>query len=93
MYPVGCSSSVHSDSERWKMSGKVKVPRSSANPSDTATQSLNERILKECHLLYIDPENGIRFIWRFMICFTRNPAMLKSVCNKPIADDDDSADG
>lgn len=41
------------------MSGKVKVPRSSANPADTATQSLNERILKECHLLYIDPENGL----------------------------------
>ena len=39
------------------MSGKVK-PRSSANAADTATQSLNERILKECHLLYIDPENG-----------------------------------
>ncbi|KAL8571530.1 hypothetical protein ACOMHN_056825 [Nucella lapillus] len=40
------------------MSGKVK-PRSSANAADTATQSLNERILKECHLLYIDPENGL----------------------------------
>ncbi|KAK7089751.1 hypothetical protein V1264_024447 [Littorina saxatilis] len=40
------------------MSGKVK-PRSSANAADTATQSLNERILKECHQLYIDPENGL----------------------------------
>ncbi|XP_041348621.1 EH domain-containing protein 1-like [Gigantopelta aegis] len=40
------------------MSGKVKS-RSCANPVDSATQSLNERILKECHTLYIDPENGL----------------------------------
>ncbi|CAG5116181.1 unnamed protein product, partial [Candidula unifasciata] len=40
------------------MSGKVKS-RSSANAADSATQSLNERILKECHSLYIDPENGL----------------------------------
>ena len=39
------------------MSGKVKA-RSSANAADGATQSLNERILKECHGLYIDAENG-----------------------------------
>ncbi|BFZ18756.1 hypothetical protein BsWGS_21794 [Bradybaena similaris] len=40
------------------MSGKVKS-RLSANAADNATQSLNERILKECHTLYIDPENGL----------------------------------
>ncbi|KAK3793296.1 hypothetical protein RRG08_042239 [Elysia crispata] len=40
------------------MSGKVKA-RSSANAADGATQSLNERILKECHGLYIDAENGL----------------------------------
>lgn len=58
MNPFWDSLSVHFDSEHCKMSGKVK-PRSSANAADTATQSLNERILKECHQLYIDPENGI----------------------------------
>lgn len=39
------------------MSGKIKS-RSSANTADSATQSLNEKILKECHGLYIYPENG-----------------------------------
>ena len=32
--------------------------RSSANAPDTATASVNERILKECHELYIDSEKG-----------------------------------
>ncbi|XP_067684909.1 uncharacterized protein [Haliotis asinina] len=40
------------------MSGKVKS-RTAANAADAATQSVNERILKECHTLYIDPENGL----------------------------------
>ncbi|KAH9515139.1 hypothetical protein Btru_019316 [Bulinus truncatus] len=40
------------------MSGKVKQ-KSSSNAADTATQSLNEKILKECHGLYTDPENGL----------------------------------
>lgn len=40
------------------MSGKVKS-RTAANAADAATQSVNERILKECHTLYIDPENGM----------------------------------
>lgn len=39
------------------MSGKIRS-RASANTTDSATQSLNEKILKECHSLYIDPENG-----------------------------------
>lgn len=40
------------------MSGKVKS-RSSANAADNAVTSLNEKILKECHNLYTDPENGL----------------------------------
>ncbi|KAK6184140.1 hypothetical protein SNE40_006663 [Patella caerulea] len=40
------------------MSGKVKA-RTSANTADSATQTVNEKILKECHSLYIDPENGL----------------------------------
>ncbi|XP_021374374.1 uncharacterized protein LOC110463820 isoform X1 [Mizuhopecten yessoensis] len=40
------------------MSGKVRH-RTSANAADSATQSVNEKILKECHSLYIDPENGL----------------------------------
>ncbi|KAK3085120.1 hypothetical protein FSP39_024715 [Pinctada imbricata] len=40
------------------MSGKVKQ-RSSANAADSATQSVNEKILRECHSLYTDPENGL----------------------------------
>merc|ERR1711976_260456 len=41
-----------------KMSGKVR-PRVAANAADSATLSVNERILKECHTLYTDPENGL----------------------------------
>lgn len=33
--------------------------RTSANAPDKATVSTNERILKECHDLYIDKEKGI----------------------------------
>ncbi|XP_059163178.1 uncharacterized protein LOC131946434 [Physella acuta] len=40
------------------MSGKVKS-RASVNAADSNTLSLNEKILKECHSLYIDPENGL----------------------------------
>ena len=40
-----------------KMSGKVRH-RVAANAADSATLSVNERILKECHTLYTDPENG-----------------------------------
>uniref|UniRef100_A0A8W8JXW3 G domain-containing protein n=1 Tax=Magallana gigas TaxID=29159 RepID=A0A8W8JXW3_MAGGI len=40
------------------MSGKVKQ-KSSATAADSSTQSINEKILKECHTLYIDPDNGL----------------------------------
>ncbi|XP_074643160.1 uncharacterized protein LOC141900255 [Tubulanus polymorphus] len=40
------------------MSGKVKT-RISANAADSASLSVNERILKECHTLYTDPDNGL----------------------------------
>uniref|UniRef100_T1J2L1 Dynamin N-terminal domain-containing protein n=1 Tax=Strigamia maritima TaxID=126957 RepID=T1J2L1_STRMM len=33
--------------------------RSPANSIDSATVSVNERVLKECHALYTDPENGL----------------------------------
>ena len=39
------------------MSGKVRQ-RASANTADQAALTVNERILKECHTLYTDPENG-----------------------------------
>jgi len=32
--------------------------RTAANPAETATLSLNERILQECHKLYVDEERG-----------------------------------
>jgi len=40
------------------MSGRIKN-RGSANNLEQATTTVNERILKECHTLYIDPENGL----------------------------------
>jgi len=40
------------------MSGKVRQ-RASANTADQASLSVNERILKECHTLYTDPDNGL----------------------------------
>lgn len=39
------------------MSGKVRQ-RTSANAADSATQTVNERILKECHKVYTDPDNA-----------------------------------
>lgn len=39
------------------MSGSRK-PRSVANTLETAITTPSERILKECHTLYIDDENG-----------------------------------
>ena len=32
--------------------------RESANPVEQATLSVNEKILRECHTLYADPDNG-----------------------------------
>lgn len=40
------------------MSGKVRQ-KTSANAADSTTQSTNEKILKECHSLYTDPESGL----------------------------------
>ena len=40
------------------MSGKVKH-RSAANQADAATVSVNEKILRECHFLYTDADNGM----------------------------------
>lgn len=39
------------------MAGKIRQ-KTSANAAEVASLSLNERILKECHTLYTDPENG-----------------------------------
>ena len=38
------------------MSGRK--PRSVANPLESAITTPSERILKECHSLYVDTENG-----------------------------------
>ncbi|XP_072164536.1 uncharacterized protein [Diadema setosum] len=43
------------------MSGRVRR-RESANPTDSATISLNEKILRECHTLYADEERGLNNI-------------------------------
>ena len=43
------------------MSGKVRQ-RVSANAADSASSTVNEKILKECHTLYTDPENGERTV-------------------------------
>ncbi|XP_042864549.1 uncharacterized protein LOC122248540 [Penaeus japonicus] len=40
------------------MSGKMKH-RSAANTAESATVSVNEKILRECHILYTDPDNGL----------------------------------
>ncbi|KAF6028038.1 hypothetical protein EB796_002719 [Bugula neritina] len=40
------------------MSGKLKQ-RNAANSSDASTTTVNEKILKECHSLYIESEKGL----------------------------------
>ncbi|XP_069944512.1 uncharacterized protein [Cherax quadricarinatus] len=45
------------------MSGKVKQ-RNTANTAEAATVTVNEKILKECHNLYTDPDNGLVAIGR-----------------------------
>lgn len=40
------------------MSGRVKKQRTTTNAAESATLTLNERILKECHDFYVDPKNG-----------------------------------
>ena len=48
------------------MSGKVRQ-RGAANTADSATLTVNEKILRECHNLYTDPENGMDDFLRDMI--------------------------
>jgi hypothetical protein len=38
---------------------KVRQREAANRPVEQATLSVNERILKECHQLYTDPENGL----------------------------------
>ncbi|ROT71653.1 hypothetical protein C7M84_010012 [Penaeus vannamei] len=40
------------------MSGKMKQ-RSAVNTAESATVSVNEKILRECHSLYTEPDNGL----------------------------------
>ena len=42
------------------MSSKTKLnkQRSAANTAETATMTTNEKILKECHELYVSEETG-----------------------------------
>ncbi|XP_060560458.1 uncharacterized protein LOC132720355 isoform X1 [Ruditapes philippinarum] len=40
------------------MSGKLRQ-KTSANAADSTTQSINEKILRECHSLYTDPDSGL----------------------------------
>jgi len=40
------------------MSGQVRQ-RAAANTADSATLSINEKILKECHSVYTDPDSGL----------------------------------
>lgn len=43
------------------MSGRVKSRQGGSNAAlEQATLSINERILKECHTLYTDPDTGIK---------------------------------
>lgn len=41
------------------MSGRVKARGSANQGMEAATTTLNERILKECHTLYTDPDHGL----------------------------------
>ena len=41
-----------------KMSRKKQQPRSAANTAETASMSINERILRDCLELYSDEDNG-----------------------------------
>jgi len=41
------------------MSGRVKSRGSASQGMEAATTTVNERILKECHTLYTDPDHGL----------------------------------
>ena len=53
------------------MSGKIKKQRVATNAAESATLTLNERILKECHDFYVDPKNGMA-----IFCFVFNNFMF-----------------
>ena len=42
------------------MSGKIRS-KTATSFADSVSLTVNERILKECHTLYTDPENGTIF--------------------------------
>lgn len=48
------------------MSGKVKSRTGVSAALEQATLSINERILKECHTLYIEPDNGNVEVYRYV---------------------------
>lgn len=56
------------------MSGKVKH-RSAANTSEAATTSVNERILRRCHSLYTDQENGMYLYIRITLGFRQSESI------------------
>ena len=49
-------------------SKKPSKQRSAVNTSETSTMSINEKILKECHDLYVDEEKGSRHSVDTYIC-------------------------
>ena len=53
----------------WSKMTKVKQREAANRPVDQATLSVNERILKECHQLYTDPDNGLVSSWYFLKSF------------------------
>ncbi len=50
------------------MSSKTKInrQRSAANTAETATMTTNEKILKECHELYVSEETGKSYIYIYI---------------------------
>ena len=58
------------------MSGKVRQ-RAAANTADSATLSTNEKILKECHSVYTDPDNGECKFYEFFHALFSAQFMIK----------------
>lgn len=50
------------------MSGKMKQ-RSAVNTAESATVSVNEKILRECHSLYTEPDNGNYYFFSVLLQF------------------------
>ena len=51
-----------------KMSGRLKQ-RSATNTADSSILSVNEKILKECHSVYTDADNGKCFYQKNELLF------------------------